>query len=392
MRWIDWALNALASGEGSSAAPFGSEATARERCRPSLEALRAFDHSLASERPRPQPELRDHLTELARATTEPAGRLTLGLSQSPADGRPAPDGPPPAYFEGWFPALTGGLERFEFYELAVHVLAAEVRARLAHSAPGGSRPQDLHVAVLLLREALRGDRARLAYLDVARLEFPGEVASMAVAASLIKSAFVASPARRVYRAQETALALAAASELPSVARQAETLRVAEALRLDFLADDRARAYFDSQRASVQARRDLVALRSAADAPDRHQRHLALQIFDAALEVARHAAAAGTSDRSGSLVARRARLATGNAGAPPAVLAEATYASTTSSRMVSELKMLAIEASAAAEAARNHPTAGHDDKQPVRATPGLQRLRLALGLLRPAAQLAGASNV
>jgi len=308
--------------------------------------------------------------------------LVLGLSQSPPQGRPAAHGPAPAYFDGWFPALAGSFDRYEYYELAVHVLAAEVRARLAHTVPGSSRPQDLHVAVLLLREALRGDRARLAYLEVGRREFPNEAASMAVAASLIKSAFMASPARRVYRAQETALALAAASEPPSVAREAETLRQAEALRLEFLADDRARMYFDSQRASLQAREELTALRHAPEESPERQRERALRVFDHALTVSRCATAAGTSDRPRSLAKRRTRLTEAGPGATADILGEATFAAGAAGRMVSELKMLAMEASAAAAAAREHGSADREDPPDTRTAPGLGRLRQALGLQRP----------
>jgi hypothetical protein len=354
MRWVGWVLDALVSGrlEVDGDEPFD------EAARRAVDSLEEFDRALDDagrdlDRGRPtQRSLRGRLAELARATSDEVGRMVLALSRARREGRPESDDPPPEYFEDWFPLLRRAARRYGDVELTVHILAAEIRARRARSIVGVSRPQDFHVVLLLLREALRGPKARAAYVLLARGEFPRDAASMPVAANAIKSAFRASPSRRVYRCQEIALALQEASaEDVEEAEQLGRQRRLNAVRLDRVADGLAADYYDAQRAAQQARRCRDTL-SEARSPSETEA-LARRALEAALSVSSIAARAGASSRERSI---QRRLDAIEEASEPLGLDEASenarFAAGACKRMASELKSVATEAAAAAAASES----------------------------------------
>ncbi len=388
MQWVAWILDSI---RGGAIPPEPARARSAEFEAATVRAvasLDTFDRALAiaaesMEKGSPTDrQLGPTVAELSRATSGDAGRMALALSRARSADRPGPEDPAPPYFQGWFPLLNGSMERYEVVELAVHVLAAEIRARRARTAPGASRPQDLHVVLLLLREALRGTEARNAYVHLARREFPREANSMPVAANAIKSAFMARPSRRVYRCQEIVLEILEAEAVdPASVDDLQRRRKAEALRLDLLADERASDYYDAQRQANVARRGRDAIGTLEPEQRGLATALAVESLRAALAVAAIAARAGTSSRERSVRKRLDRIAE----LPVDGLScddatdEARYAAEASKRMASELKNVAREASVASEAAR--PTPAEAPPPPIHEPP-----RLRLGGLREAMQI------
>lgn len=360
MQWVGWILDSIRGGAIPPAPARAADEEFEAATNRAVSSLDTFDRALAvasesMDKGAPtERQLGRTVAELSRATSGDAGRMALALSRARPTDRPGPEDPAPPYFRGWFPLLNGSMERYEVVELAVHVLAAEIRARRARTAPGASRPQDLHVVLLLLREALRGADARNAYVHLARREFPREANSMPVAANAIKSAFMSRPSRRVYRCQEIVLEILEAEAVdPETIDDLHRRRRAEAMRLDLLADERAADYYEAQRQANVARRGRDAIAGLGEEQRGLASGLAVEALRAALSVAAIAARAGTSSRERSIRRRLDHIA----GLQPDGLsrseaaAEARYAAEASKRMASELKNVAREASVAAEAAR-----------------------------------------
>lgn len=359
MKWVEWVLEALSSGSALGSSSLQASA-ARRRVAEVTSSVAEFDHSMAAaSRPSTAPPrsgtLASTLSEVVRQTHDPAGRMTLALHRAPAAGRPAPDDAVPEYFEEWLPSLPLEVRCYAVMELAVHVLAAEVRARRAGSVSGVSRPQDLQAVLLLFREALRFSNHSARYLPIARRELRGAVSSLPVAASLIRSAMCAGPSRRFYRTPEIVLALLEAEAGgPGDGVDLAAARRAAAEVLGLEADRLAAAWMASQRWALVAR----AARNALGPPLTGDREAAWAWTREALSAAEACAAEVVSvGRRTSDQRLRDEMSRHLDRGPAGTTVEQSweriqYAASFCKRATSELKIVASEASTAVGALRS----------------------------------------
>ncbi len=374
MDWVGWVIDALSTGAtGRASSARLAEAT---------DCLRQFDRAMEaacrpSAGPRGEGDLASTLAEVVRQTHDPPGRLALALRQAPESSRPRPDDVPPEYFEDWLPTLPHALRRYSVIELAVHVLAAEVRARRAGSVTGVSRPQDLHAVLLLFREALRFPDHSARYMDIARRELPDVAPSLPVAASLIRSAMCVTAGRRFYRTPEIVLAiLEAAADHPEHATEVARVRRLTAELLELEADRLAAAWLAAQRWAVAARQARDSLGPPLAAGREVAWAWASEALSAAVGAAEEIAAVRSSTRDKRL---RSEVAKHRKAGPSRTTVERSwertlYAVDFCKRTTSELKLVATEASEAADA-----LASREEPSSPERTWTLHDLRVGLGI-------------
>ena len=373
MQWVTALIESIARGDS----PFdglwlpgrGERSASIRRAAAALDRLDAALDGSAAEQLRAIEALTD-------ATTDWTGRLALSLGRAPGDDHPEV----PAYFQGWFPQLEAlGFAAPEI-SLAVHLLLAEIRTRLADSSQGTSRPQDFLVGALLLRQALSTTPPPHDYAQRLSGGDPRRAQRFTAALHGIRGGFLGGRSQRFYRAQDTALRVIELDHPdPWVRGEARRSRSLASSELGIRARRLQRVLLlagDLLRRCRAARKEIDC---CPDASQECLQRCSREAAEATTELARLLLTVGLGARVKGLRDIADRRATWPPFAvdPLAARALCARASDRATRATSELRKLAAEASRSADATQARLPRSQPAPAPAVRRPFLPHLRAAL---------------
>ena len=367
MEWMEWILAALQRGDGLPEVERADEHAEYRQALSQHDALVLLATAEPDEPNGWRKGLGTSIRTLSRITASPEGSCRLALTPVPADApaRRGVEGWPEAC-RGWMPEVLSHLRRFEVAELFVHVLAAEIRARLAGRQPGAVRQQDFHVVMLCLRPALWWEQAPRGYMKLVRQACRADEQVMPVAKNAILSALKAPARARAYQAPERTLEiLEADAGDPDLSARIRMWRIEQASALE----ERSRRLAQvALRASSLTREVHEAARRVREGEPEGKPAACLEVVRGLLEVAELSREAGVAARDRGFGTHLEALSADPEGLRSQMGPIAEQAARLSTQMASDIRKAARELETSTPAPSARSRAG-------RFTPGVDRPHL-----------------